>query len=321
MVGTLIHPARTLLAMTGDELPPARSVDFQQTIPRNLVHRAAVSEVFVTDLNILGEGLFEIGAQWPRRHSFFGPLTPASHDPLLYAETVRQAGLLIAHRGYGVPMGHSFLSDWKAYEVSQEGLATVGRPVDVVLRATARDVQLRGKNVAGMRFDFDCFRDGRHIGTASDRWRCVSSAVYRRVRGEHFAATPFQASMPSPVEPALVGRDSAEDVLVGETSVPGGLALRFDPDHAVLFDHVVDHIPAMVLAEAARQAALLKVGDPAALPVRAEFDYESYVEFDADCLVTAEEVEVAADGARVVRVVFEQNGTTAAVGTLAMRLS
>jgi hypothetical protein len=321
MVDTLTHPVRTQLATTGDELPPGRSVDFQQTIPRNLVHRAAVSEVFVTDLNILGEGRFEIGAQWPRRHSFFGPLTPASHDPLLYAETVRQAGLLIAHRAYGVPMGYSFLSDWKTYDVDQAGLATVGRPVDVVLRATAHDVQARGKNVAGMRFDFDCFRDGHHIGTASDRWRCVSSAVYRRVRGEHFAATPFQAGVLPTVEPALVGRDRTGDVLVAETEVPGVLALRFDPDHAVLFDHVVDHVPAMVLAEAARQTALLQVGDPAALPVRAEFEFESYVEFDADCLITAEELEVAADGARVVRVVFEQNGDTAAVGTLAMRLS
>ena len=38
---------------------------------RNLVHRAAVSEVFVTDLNIVGEDRFEVGAQWPRRHGFW----------------------------------------------------------------------------------------------------------------------------------------------------------------------------------------------------------------------------------------------------------
>src|SRR4051812_26459174 len=69
--------------------PATQTVDFQQTIPRSLVHRAAVSEVFVTDLNILGEGTFEVGAQWPRRHSFFGPRTPAFHDPMLYAETIR----------------------------------------------------------------------------------------------------------------------------------------------------------------------------------------------------------------------------------------
>ncbi|MDT8911888.1 ScbA/BarX family gamma-butyrolactone biosynthesis protein [Amycolatopsis sp. PS_44_ISF1] len=295
-------------------------MDFQQTIPRSLVHRAAVSEVFVTDLNILGEDRFEVGAQWPGRHSFFGPCTPTAHDPMLFAETCRQAGLLIAHRSYGVPFGHSFLSDRKTYALDPAGLGTTGRPVDVVLEVGAHDVKYRGGS-GGMRLDFDCYRGGRLVGTGSESGRWISSAVYRRVRGEHFAATPFQAAVRPTVAPALVGRDRSGDVLLARTAEPGVCALQFDPDHPVLFDHAVDHVPGMVLLEAARQACLLECGDPHALPLRAEIDFAAYVEFDADCLIRVEAGEVASDGARAMRVRFRQNGTESAVATLGMRWS
>ncbi len=322
MVGILLQESvREIPKIKINDRPATRSVDFQQTIPRRLVHRAAVSEVFVTDLNILGEGQFEVGAQWPRRHGFFGPRRPSSHDPMLYVETCRQAGLLIAHRAYGIPLGHSFLSDHKTYAVDEAGLTTVGRPVDVVLRVSAHDVQYRGKNPYGGQLDFECFRDGHRIGQGSERWRSVSPAVYRRVRGDHFAATPFQAKVRPTVMPALVGRERAEDVLVAATATAGTWSLQFDPDHAVLFDHAVDHVPGMMLIEGARQVALLAIGDPWALPVSADFDFRTYVEFDAECLLVVEEVDVAEDGTRIVRVTVRQNGTIAATGTLGMRLS
>ena len=321
MVSTAIHSSVREIPETKIDGRPATVVDFQQTIPRGLVHRAAVSEVFVTDLNILGEHRFEVGAQWPRRHSFFGPRTPEFHDPMLYAETVRQAALLIAHRAYGVPISHSFLSDRKTYSVDKAGLATLGRPVDVVLRASAHEIEYRGKNVGGMRLDFECFRDGRLIGTSSERWRCVSPAVYRRVRGDHFAATPFQAAVLPAIAPASVGRDRAEDVLVAATPTDGTWSLRCDPDHAVLFDHAVDHVPGMALIEGARQAALLAVGDPYAIPAHADFRFDTYVEFDSDCRLVAEAGPAGPDRMRTVRVDIRQKGATAAHGTLGMRLS
>lgn len=322
MVGTLVQETAHSTCETRIVEPPwGNRLDFQQTIPRSLVHRAAVSEVFVTDLNILGDDRFEVAAQWPRRHGFFGPRTSSSHDPMLYAETCRQAGLLIAHRAYGVPFGDSILSNSQAYSVDVEGLATVGRPVDVVLQVTAHDIQYRGKKLGGMRFDFECFRNGHRIGEMSHRWQCVSSAVYRRLRGEHFAATPFQTRVRPTVAPALVGRERREDVLVAATATPATWSLQFDPDHPVLFDHAVDHVPGMVLLEGARQAALLTVGNPRALPVRMGFQYDKYVEFDSECLLFAEECDVAEDGARVVRVTAQQDGVTVASGTLAMSSS
>jgi hypothetical protein len=149
----------------------------------------------------------------------------------------------------------------------------------------------------------------------------VSSAVYRRVRGDHFAATPFQTAAVPGVAPASVGRDRAEDVLVAATPTDGTWALRFDPDHAVLFDHPVDHVPGMVLVEGARQAALLAIGDPYALPASAEFRFDAYVEFDSECLLVVEADKAGPDRTRTVRVEVRQKGATAATGMLGMRLS
>lgn len=298
--------------------PPTLS--FEQTIPRYLVHRAAVSEVFVTDMNVVAEGRYQVGAQWPRRHNFFGPRTKQSHDPMLYLETCRQAVLLVAHRAYGVPLNSNFVSRAKNFSIEAAGLATEGRPVDIVLDIATSNVRQRGQGVGGMRFDFDCYRDGSHIGSASEGWRCVSPSVYRRIRGDHFAATPFQATTLPTVDPALVGRDRAEDVLLAETSLHNVWSLQFDPDHPVLFDHPVDHVPGMVMIEGARQAALLMVGEPRALPVRADFDFDTYVEFDEPCLVIADEDQDAPEGTRVINVTFQQDGTTVASGSLEMLL-
>ncbi len=53
MVGILLQESvREIPKIKINDRPATRSVDFQQTIPRRLVHRAAVSEVFVTDLNM-----------------------------------------------------------------------------------------------------------------------------------------------------------------------------------------------------------------------------------------------------------------------------
>jgi hypothetical protein len=133
----ILHATQT----PAELLPSPRPVHFEQTVPRHLVHRAAVSEVFVTDMHTTGDNNFELGAQWPRRHSFLGPRTLTSHDPMLYAETSRQAALIIAHQAFDVPLSSHFLSFTKGYDITQAGLRTEGRPVDIVLTASAHEVR------------------------------------------------------------------------------------------------------------------------------------------------------------------------------------
>ncbi len=256
-----------------DRLP-----NFQQTLPRHLVHRAAVSEVFVTSLAAVQDGVFQVGAQWPRAHQFYGPKL-GLHDPMLLPETIRQAGLAVAHQYYNVPMGSQFLMREISYGIDEEGLLLDCRPADVVITLVAHDVRTRGKTVAGMTFEIELFRAGAH--------------------------------QPAPVGPHLVGRHLEADVVLAPSAVDNLWLLRADTDHPVMFDHPVDHVPGMMAMEAARQAALLAAGDPHAVPVSGTFVFDHYIELDELCVVAG---EPAADGH--VRVKFEQSGRTAVVGDL-----
>lgn len=292
------------------------SVLFQQTLPRHLVHRAAVSEVFLTNLFTTGDGAFQVGAQWPRSHQFFGPKS-GLHDPMLLTETIRQAALAIAHQFYKVPQGSHFVMHEISYEINEEGLRLGCRPADIVLTATTHDIRKRGKGIAGMTMEFGCYRNSRRVGGGSVSWRVVSSATYARVRGDHIT-TEVSEKQPAPVAPHHVGRYQECDVVLAPSAVDNLWLIRVDTDHPVMFDHPVDHVPGMMAIEAARQAALLATGRSGGVPVKGSFSFSHYIELDEPCVVAAEDCRRTESGTSAVRVKFEQSGRTAVVGDLEM---
>src|SRR5882757_5331704 len=171
---------------------------FQQAIAPQLIRRIHASDVFVTNLRVLGEDTFEVSARWPAEHCFYGPVR-GHHDPLLMLETVRQAGILVAHFAYEIPREHKFITHDKQFDVvpagfrtggDETGDETGGEAVDVVITLTMHDIKRRGKRLAGMRTEAVCTRDGVRIGGATYRWSCVTSAVYQRLRGEYLTIDP-----------------------------------------------------------------------------------------------------------------------------------
>jgi hypothetical protein len=290
---------------------------FQQLVPPRLVRRVCSPDVFVTDLRVTDFNTFQVGVRWPAAHGFYGPITHRSHDPLLFLESLRQAGLLIAHVAFDIPAEFKFITHEKEFDISPAGLRTNDdRPVDLVITVTAHDIRRRGKGFAGMRFEFVCFRDGVQVGTAAYRWSCVSAAGYARLRGVHRDAVPALDDGCVPVRPELVGRRESIDVMLA--TVPGspGWLLRIDPDHPVVYDHPIDHVPGNGAIEVARQAALLVLGQPNALPIRGEFAFLHYIEFDKPCTVLGEVERTGADRATAVRILLEQDGHTAGQGVL-----
>lgn len=288
---------------------------FQQTLPRHLVHRAAVSEVFLTNLAATGDGAFEVGAQWPRSHQFFGPKSRL-HDPMLLTETIRQATLAIAHEYYEVPLGTHFVMHEISYEITEEGLSLGCRPAEVMLTAVAHGIRKRGKSVAGMTVDFTCYRNNVKVGAGGVSFRCVTAATYARVRGDHIGAVVVEEKQPAPVAPHLVGRYQECDVVLAPSAVDNLWLVRVDTEHPVMFDHPVDHVPGMMAIEAARQAALLATGSAGGVPVKGRFSFEHYIELDEPCVIAADAAHVQGDERASVRVKFEQSGKIAVVGDL-----
>lgn len=304
------------MSVTADRsaLSPADSGEpdlFLRTVPRTFVHRSAVSEVLLTGIQETGEDQFRIGAQWPRSHSYYGPVRRRWHDPVLLAETIRQIVLLIAHDAFELPLGYHFLSHSTSYDLDVDGAVLTDRPADVLLDVQCHGIKRRGKLVSAFSVEAQCIRDGRVVGSTRMALSCVSDATYRRLRGDKSDAVPLRV-LPEPVVPEIVGRRWEHDVVLGDTGVDRVWTLRADPDHPVLFDHPVDHVPGMAVMEAARQAALATLQRPGGLALACDATFTHYVEFDSACLVTATVEPTGQLGSDKVSVRFDQGGVTAA---------
>lgn len=247
------------------------------TADRRLVHRAALSEVFVTDSRQVGDAAYEVGAQLPPQHGYYGDhlgRVPRV-DPLLLLECGRQAETLVAHAYLDVPLGQHFVL--RGWEMAFPGIAEIPvgyappalrllveveqpRTVHGVLRSLTYRVTLYVQQPVGE----------AEVGWLTTEVMFASPMAYRALRDTRRRTTLVtsaglrDAPVPPPLDPSLVARASERNVVLtaveaDEHEVRGLLRLPFT--NASLFDHAQDHVPAMVLTEAARQLALVALAD------------------------------------------------------------
>jgi hypothetical protein len=280
------------------------------TVPREFVHRRSVAEVLLTDWRAdatASANSFVVTAQWPRCHALFVP-AGGHQDPLLMVESIRQTGSLLAHAEYGVPFGHQFLMWDMSFAATASAFEAGSAPTDVELHTVCRDIVRRGSTIAGMRYEVSVRRDGLTVASGSARFSCTSPAAHRRLR--HGRPTTTGRVLPAPVDPAEVGHTNPDHVVLAAATVPGEnrWELRVDTGHAVFFDHPVDHVPGMVLLEAARQAARSATRQPGALVLGLESEFTRYAELDVPCWIEARVYNPEAAGNLRVRVRGTQQG-------------
>lgn len=178
------------------------------TVPKEFVHRASVAEVLLTDWDRVGDLGFTVTAQLPRHHGFFATIHDC-HDPLMIAETIRQAGILLAHAEFAVPLGHQFLMWDLSVDIAPEHLLVGTTPAGLDIEITCTDVKRRGANLAGLHFDAVIRRDQQVAATGSATFTCASPAVYQRLRSASIGdGAPATLVLTSPVAPQDVGRVS-----------------------------------------------------------------------------------------------------------------
>jgi hypothetical protein len=297
------------------------AVGFDQTIDRNLVHRAALAEVLLTDVVRLDAERFTLGVQWPRAHTFYGTDAGGRHDPMLIAECIRQSGLLLSHIGFDVPHGTQFVFRDLDFHIESEAAMLVGAvPTNLEVIVTCTELRRRDEGLGGMRVNLELYRDGDLAAAGSGAVACVSPENYPAMRwrgGDSRTHLPAAAPPPS-ADPASVGRRSEDDVVLGVTGEeePGWWSVRVLTDHAVLFDHPLDHIPGMLELEAFRQAAMASAGVPAEgpPPLLSELRIKClrYGDLDRIAYCAAEP-----DEAGVQQLRMTQDGEDIAVGSIA----
>ncbi|MFC8566676.1 ScbA/BarX family gamma-butyrolactone biosynthesis protein [Streptomyces sp. NPDC057245] len=300
-------------------------LSYQRPVDRALVHRSAVMEVFVTDATRLDEDTFAVAVQGPRSHSYYNdhPWSPEQLDPLFLLEAARQAVTVVAHQWMGVPHGTSFLiSEWTT-QFTDVTAVRAGRdaPVEFAVDVTARELKRRGSRLLAATFECAFVVGGHRVGTSTVSAGYLSGDGYRAYRVKSRGDVPPMSSargderVGALVDPAAVGRTRAANVvLVDARATPAGAEARLDVPvrHAALYDHPLDHVPAMALLEAARQISVLADDRaPRGLyPYRFEAVFHRFVELDSPVAVRARR-----DG-RHTTVEFHQDGAALCTVTL-----
>lgn len=264
---------------TVPRMPALDVLDHTVTTDRTLVHRWSVAEVFLTDLACDGPQRVRAAAQWPRQHAYFDT-QDGTYCLLLGAETFRQVTIAALHdTGLAAP-DDVFVMQRMAVAWARAVPRTGPRPLDLWVTLAMTPAGRAG------RFDLEVTvadADGPLV-TGTGVVVVLRPEVYATLRRGRTG--PVERVDPTATTPChAVGRTRGRDVVLAGART-GPWSLRVDTGHPTFFDHPSDHVPGMLLFEAARQAALL--ASPGAHVVSLAADFASYLELDAPVDVAVE---------------------------------
>lgn len=301
---------------------PAAGLDFDRTVPRELVHKAAVAEVFLADSRQLDDRTFACAVHLPLMHAFYSDALHDHHTLSALLESLRQAGILVNERHLGVPPNHMSLLHELALEVSDpSAIRLSGSPAEALLVLEILDRSESGGSIAAVTVRGTLTIDGRVAGTGTLGASIQPAEAYRALRRSQRARRQMgllAPASPTPADPRTCGKRRRRNVVIAKPQpVPGGAGLEaavvVDTSHPSLFDHQYDHVPGMLLLEAASQMAVAAVAadtgaDTATVvPVGCRGSFSQYAEIELPITCRARVVAgERRDGPTTVELTFEQ---------------
>ncbi|MFF3245338.1 ScbA/BarX family gamma-butyrolactone biosynthesis protein [Streptomyces sp. NPDC002870] len=311
-----------------DHTPEDAELTYTRTVDRALVHRDSLGEVFLTDLRPLSDTCYAAAAQLPRSHAYYGDhlLRPSAYDPVLLLEACRQSCLAGAHEFYGVPAGHKFILTHLRIQLTRlERIAVGTAPCALSMRVTVVAHRRREGRTTGLDYEIGLFVGRIEIGTASVGLRFKSPEDYVELRLKNRGGMPLPSSgthedtnPARAVDPYLVGRTNPRNVVLADAVAEDDTAtavLRIPGDHPSMFDHPQDHLPGMVIAEAARQIALLTaleargMSPSKTLPTALSVVFSQFGELEKTTVITSQVGEERQAPADDEHVYYTQGGT------------
>jgi hypothetical protein len=245
-------------------------------------HLKREESVLVVGWERSGAHTFTLDIRWP---AVRGDLL---YDPRILAQTIRQSGLVIAHAEYDVPLTHQTVLNTLDIAVAPgfrapRDQASVLR-VELDVSEPKRGVRTPSALCMGMHI----LHGGVTVARVDTAFGWISPPVYRRLRGQYVSIDWNDGPVLAPVAPELVGRPGTVDVLLSAGKELNRWLLRNAVANGLLFDHPVDHVPGLVLLDAAQQAAHALVAPIPFAPTWVSTRFSRYVEFDQYCWIEAE---------------------------------
>ncbi|WP_424639702.1 ScbA/BarX family gamma-butyrolactone biosynthesis protein [Embleya sp. AB8] len=301
----------------GDGTAPSalatRPLSWSRTVPRESVHRDAVAEVLLNDVVRLSDTAFLTAAQWPRSHPTFHPAGDGGHSRLMIVETLRQLGIFIPSQFFSVPLEAHFLIKDLFYGVDVDTEPRLrGGATDITCLAEVDDLRRTrdGRGLRGLRLRVRLSVGRTSFARAGGNARFVDPRAYAALRAGSPPAARASRACGRPT-PEAVDAVLPRDVLLAHAE---GGTLELDPAdhlHPFFFDHASDHVPGMVLVEAARQAIAIVSDGELLRPTTFRLRTPQFTEFDPPA-----RVECVLHRGRQASFRFVQGARHTAVGAL-----
>lgn len=242
------------------------------TLANHLVHRPNSLEGIMHGSAGPVTQQFGLSAPLPQQHPLFNDGTGIFHDLHVPAEALIRSALFVAHRYFRVPEERPAV--FSTTEVAMTVLGSwrrTGEPAHLTMDLALHPVDVVNGVPRGLECESTLSIEGMPCGTGRARMVFLMPKVYRNHRERGRAASRSgQSEHPRPTArterplPEAVGRSDPRNVVI---STP--LSVKDDtmlvqvapyPAHPVLSE-AADHVPAVVLLEASRQAAILLAGE------------------------------------------------------------
>jgi hypothetical protein len=244
-----------------------------QPIPRTLVHRYATADVFIGDFLRFDDATFSTTAQLPRTHVYYNDHvgSHAPFDPLAALEAMRQATILFAHKVHGVAVRSACLFTQADLAVEQHepnrGWAGL-LPTEGLIDGRVAEWKLRHGDRTGYMLDMTLTTHCGRVVSARIGAQWMPASAWSKLRPKQREALNLSgatgdvaATSHRRIDPSRIARGNAQNVVIGvplQNNACSQLSFPIivDQTYAGLFDHELDHVPAAVMFEAARQVAI-----------------------------------------------------------------
>ena len=310
----------------------SRRLCFEQTVPRSLVHRASLAEVYVADSLQSGDDEFTLAVQVPRAHCVWFDRRVPYHDPLATAEAARQGVYVVVHRHIGLPVGLTFSLQRLELRVEDlDGYRDGGSPLQGILTLRIVEQTRSGGTLGSMTLEGDIAVDGDVLVRVGGDVVFFASDDFTALRAYQRRRNPPEGAPPPAVGPALdaaaCGRLDRRNSVLGEPSADGDarFPLIIDQQHPSFFDHGYDHAPGPLIVEAYRQAAIVSahragaLASPVCALVGLSAVFKDFAELDALIEVSAVVDECGEDGTVGIDVALLQFDKQLSTGRVAVR--
>ena len=242
-------------------------------IEKRLVHRHHEHERFLREPEF-DDGVPAFGIAVEENHHILS--SPDDPPPLIVMlEIARQLSIATCHVVHGLPAGWHAIANHMRVEWHVEPL-TVRELNSHRTRAVVRSAAISENTIAAnaISFDIELYHRRRLIATAAVTASWATIREYRILRGRNFFSSTLETKQISPFLPGARRRGRS---LLSE--------LAWDCRDTFYFDHEADHIPGMVLAGAAIEAAHRL--QPSATARFIDIQFNRYAELEIPVIVAA----------------------------------